>query len=195
MELHPLSIFVSAILTHNIALTYLLGMCPMLAMSKNMGTAIGMGGAVIFVMVITSILNWCLYHFILVPTGAEVMSFLVFIIVIASVVQLLEMLIQKYFPKLQSSFGIFLPLITVNCTIFAISLFMTIREYSFWQTLFFSFGSGIGWALAITIIAAIRDKMVLVSDVPEGLGGAGITMIISGILALAFIGFSGMVGI
>tara|TARA_B100000315_G_scaffold238912_1_gene257167 strand:+ start:2435 stop:3025 length:591 start_codon:yes stop_codon:yes gene_type:complete len=195
MELNPLMIFIAAILTHNIALSYLLGMCPLLAMSRQTNTAIGMGIAVIFVMTITAIVNWLLYHFVLIPSGSEIMSYLVFIIVIASVVQLLEMIIEKFFPRLQSSFGIFLPLITVNCTILAVSLFMVLRTYNFWQTVLFSSGSGVGWALAITIIAAIREKLRMVSDVPQGLRGAGITMVIAGILSLAFMGFSGMVDI
>jgi Na+-transporting NADH:ubiquinone oxidoreductase subunit E len=193
--LHPLIIFIAAILTHNIALTYLLGMCPLLAMSRNLSTAVGMGLAVIFVMVITAPINWFLYYFILIPTGSRIISYLIFIIVIASTVQLLEMLIERFFPRLQSSLGIFLPLITVNCTILAVSLFMYLRDYNIWQTVFFALGSGIGWTLAISIIAAIREKLRLIGDVPDGLKGAGITMVIAGILALAFIGFSGMVGI
>jgi Na+-transporting NADH:ubiquinone oxidoreductase subunit E len=195
MELHPVMIFIAAILTHNIALSYLLGMCPLLAMSRHLNTAVGMGIAVIFVMTITAAINWALYHFILLPTGSEIMSYLVFIIVIASVVQLLEMIIEKFFPRLQSSFGIFLPLITVNCTILAVSLFMVLRTYSFVKTVAFSLGSGVGWALAISIIAAIREKLRVIGDVPGGLRGAGITMVIAGILALAFMGFSGMVSI
>jgi Na+-transporting NADH:ubiquinone oxidoreductase subunit E len=170
-------------------------MCPLLAMSRNISTASGMGVAVIFVMTITSLISWILYHLVLIPTGSEIMSYLVFIIVIASVVQLLEMIIEKFLPRLQSSFGIFLPLITVNCTILAVSLFMVLRTYNFWQTMLFSLGSGVGWALAISIIAAIREKLRMVSDVPDGLKGAGITMVIAGILALAFMGFSGMVSI
>lgn len=195
MELHPLMIFVAAVFTHNIALSYLLGMCPLLAMSRNLGTAAGMGIAVIFVMVITSAVNWLLLHFVLIPTGSVIMSYLIFIIVIASVVQLLEMIVEKYFPRLQSSFGIFLPLITVNCTILAISLFMVLRSYTFMQTIFFALGSGAGWLLAISVIAAIREKLILIGDVPDGLKGAGITMVIAGIIALSFIGFSGMVSI
>ncbi|MCQ9205656.1 MAG: NADH:ubiquinone reductase (Na(+)-transporting) subunit E [Omnitrophica bacterium] len=195
MELHPFVIFIAAIFTHNIALSYLLGMCPLLAMSRHSNTAQGMGIAVIFVMTLTAVINWLLYHFILIPTGSQIMAYLVFIIVIASVVQLLEMIIEKFFPRLQSSFGIFLPLITVNCTILAISLFMVLRTYSFWQTVFFAFGSGIGWAVAITIIAAIREKLRMIGDVPNGLKGAGITMVIAGILSLAFMGFSGMVSV
>ena len=167
----------------------------MLAMSRQLNTAFGMGLAVIFVIVITTTINWSLLNFILIPTGSEIMSYLVFIIIIASVVQLLEMLIEKFFPRLQNSFGIFLPLITVNCTILAVSLFMVLREYSLWQTVLFALGSGVGWCLAICIIAAIREKLTLIGDIPDGLKGAGITMVVSGILALAFMGFSGMVSI
>jgi len=192
MVLHPLTIFVAALFTHNIVLTYLLGMCPFLAMSRQLGTAVGMGIAVTFVLVITGVINWLLLHLVLIPTGSEIMAYLVFIIIIASVVQLLEMIIEKFFPRLQSSFGIFLPLITVNCTVLAVSLFVALREYNFWQTLFFALGSGIGWTVAISIVAAIREKVALISDVPSGLRGAGITMVIVGILALAFMGFSGM---
>lgn len=195
MDLHPLVIFIAAIFTHNIALTYLLGMCPMLAMSRHLNTAVGMGFAVILVVAITTTINWILFHCVLVPTGSEIMAYLVFIIIIASVVQLLEMVIEKFFPRLQSSFGIFLPLITVNCTILAVSLFMILRDYNLCQTVVFALGSGVGWAIAISIIAAIREKLLLVGDVPNGLKGAGITMVVAGILALAFFGFSGMVSI
>lgn len=195
MTLHPLMIFVAAVFTHNIALTYLLGMCPMVAMSRHINTAVGMGLAVIFVMVITAPINWLLYHYILIWTNSEIMAYLLFIITIASVVQLLEMLMARFLPRLESSFGIFLPLITVNCTILAVSIFMLLREYTFWQTTLFALGSGVGWTMAICIIAAIREKMRMVSDVPGGLRGAGITMVVAGILALAFMGFSGMVNI
>jgi len=195
MALSPLMIFLAAIFTHNIALSYLLGMCPFLAMSRQLNTAFGMGIAVTLVMVITAALNWPIYHFILVPTNSQIISYILFIITIAASVQLLEMVIERFFPQLQNSFAIFLPLITVNCTILAVSLFMLLRDYSFIQTVFFAAGSGLGWTLAITVMAAIRGKMRLISDVPTQLRGAGITMIIAGILALAFIGFSGMMRI
>ena len=195
MGLHPLVIFIAAIITHNIALTYLLGMCPLVAMSRQLITALGMGAAVIFVMTITAPINWLLYHLILVKTGSDVMAYLIFIIIIASTVQLVEMLIEKFSPRLHSSFGIFLPLITVNCAILAISLFMILREYNFLQTIFFAAGSGVGWTFAIGMIAAIREKVTLIGDVPDGLKGAGITMVIAGILALVFLGFGGMVSI
>jgi Na+-transporting NADH:ubiquinone oxidoreductase subunit E len=195
VTLNPLIILVAAVFTHNIALTYLIGMCPMLAMSRRVDTAVGMGVAVTFVLAIIGPLNWLIYRFLLVPTHSEVMSFLVFIIVIASAVQLVEMLVSRFFPALHSSFGVFLPLITVNCAVLAVSLFVMLRDYALWQTVTFSIGTGIGWGLATTIIAGIRERLVLVGDVPADLRGAGITMVIAGILALAFIGFSGMVAI
>lgn len=188
-------IFIAAVLTHNIALTYLLGMCPMLAMSKNIKLAYGMGISVLIVMTITSSINWLIFNLILKKLETTSVSYLVYIIVIAGTVQILEMFIEKFFPKFENSFGIFLPLITVNCTILAISLFMELRHYSFLENIFFSFGSGLGWLLCIVIIASIREKMKLVSDIPKGLKGAGITMIVAGILALSFMGFSGMVNI
>jgi Na+-transporting NADH:ubiquinone oxidoreductase subunit E len=128
-----------------------------------------------------------------VPAKAEIISYLVFIIVIAASVQLLEMIIEKFFAPLQSSFGIFLPLITVNCIVLAVCLFMVLRGYNFVQTAFYSFGTSAGWALAIIIMAAIKEKLLLVGDIPPGLRGPGITMIIAGLLAFAFMGFAGMI--
>jgi len=195
VTLNPLLILVAAVFTHNIALTYLIGMCPMLAMSGRVSTAFGMGVSVVFVMALTAPLNWVIYHSVLVPAHVEVISFLAFIIVIASTVQLVEMFVARFFPALHSSFGVFLPLITVNCSILAVSLFMVLREYSFMQTFAFAVGTGMGWGLATTLIAAVRERLQIVGDVPADLRGAGITMVIAGILALAFIGFSGMVAI
>jgi Na+-transporting NADH:ubiquinone oxidoreductase subunit E len=168
-------------------------MCPFIVISKNFKTALGMGAAIIFVVTLTAIINWPIYWLILVPAHAEIVSYLIFIIVIAATVQLLEMLIEKFFPPLQSSFGIFLPLITVNCIVLAVCLFMVLRKYDFIQTIFYSVGTSAGWALAIIIMAAIKEKMMLVSDIPKGLRGAGITMIIAGLLAFAFMGFAGMI--
>jgi len=190
---NPLILLIAAIFTHNIALVYILGMCPFIVISKNFKTALGMGAAIIFVVTLTAIINWPIYWLILVPAHAEIVSYLIFIIVIAATVQLLEMLIEKFFPPLQSSFGIFLPLITVNCIVLAVLLFMVLRKYDFIQTVFYSVGTSAGWALAIIIMAAIKEKMMLVSDIPKGLRGAGITMIIAGLLAFAFMGFAGMI--
>ncbi|OHA14536.1 MAG: NADH:ubiquinone reductase (Na(+)-transporting) subunit E [Candidatus Sungbacteria bacterium RIFCSPLOWO2_12_FULL_41_11] len=190
---NPLILLIAAIFTHNIALVYILGMCPFIVISKNFKTALGMGAAIIFVVTLTAIINWPIYWLILVPAHAEIVSYLIFIIVIAATVQLLEMLIEKFFPPLQSSFGIFLPLITVNCIVLAVLLFMVLRKYDFIQTVFYSVGTSAGWALAIIIMAAIKEKMMLISDIPKGLRGAGITMIIAGLLAFAFMGFAGMI--
>lgn len=190
-----LTIFIAAVFTHNIALTYLLGMCPFISLSRSLKTALGMGVAVIFVITLTAIINWPIYHLILVPTHSELIYYIVFIIVIAASVQLLEMIMERFFPPLQAAFGIFLPLITVNCTVLAVSLFMVLRDYSYVKTLFFAFGSAIGWTLAITIVAAINEKLKLIGDIPKGLRGPGIIMIIAGIIALAFLGFGGMVSI
>jgi Na+-transporting NADH:ubiquinone oxidoreductase subunit E len=192
---HLVTIFIAAILTHNVALTYLLGMCPFVALSRSVKTAFGMSIAVIFVVTLTAAINWPIYHLILKPTGSELISFIVFIITIAASVQLVEMIMERFFPPLQSAFGIFLPLITVNCTVLAISLFMVLRDYSYIATLVFAVGSAVGWLLAIMIVAAINEKLDLVGDVPKGLQGPGIIMIIAGIIALAFLGFGGMVDI
>lgn len=188
-----ITIFIASVFTHNMALTYILGMCPFISISRNFKTAVGMGVSVIFVITLTSIIGWPIYWKILLPLNCEILSYLVFIIVIAGTVQFLEMVIEKFFPPLETSFGIFLPLITVNCTVLAVLLFMVLRKYSFIQTVIFALGSSLGWALAIIIMAAIKQKMMLNSDVPLGLRGAGITMIIAGLLAFAFMGFAGMV--
>ncbi len=191
---HLVTIFVAAILTHNIALTYLLGMCPFVSLSRSIKTAFGMSVAVIFVVTLTAAINWPIYK-ILVATNSELIFYIVFIIVIAATVQLVEMIMERFFPPLQAAFGIFLPLITVNCTVLAVSLFMVLRDYSYVATVVFAFGSVVGWMLAIIIVAAINEKLKLVGNVPKGLQGTGIIMIIAGIIALAFLGFGGMVDI
>jgi Na+-transporting NADH:ubiquinone oxidoreductase subunit E len=188
------AIFFAAIFTNNILLTNYLGMCSFLAVSKEVKTAQGLGMAVIFVLAITSVLNWLAYHYILVPLNLTFLRFIVFIIIIAAFVQLIEMIIERISEKLYASLGIFLPLITVNCAILGVSLFMVIRNYTFVNSFFYGLGSGIGWALAIISMAGIREKMKK-SRVPKGLAGAGMALIIAGIMALAFMGFSGMLNI
>ena len=152
-----------------------------------------MGVSVIFVVTLTALINWPIYYKILLPLKIEILSFMIFIIVIAATVQLLEMLIEKFFPPLQASFGIFLPLITVNCIVLAVCIFMVLKQYNFIQTVFYSLGTSAGWALAILLMAAIKEKLLLVGDIPKGLRGAGITMIIAGFMAFAFMGFAGMI--
>ncbi len=187
-----INVFLASVLTHNIALTYILGMCPLIAISKNLKTAKGMGISVVAVITITGMINWPIYQF-LKSSGGETISLLVFIITIAATVQLLEMFLDKFVPSLYNAFGIFLPLITVNCAVLAVSLFMVSRTFSFLETVAFSFGSGLGWAIAIVLIAAIREKLALIGKIPSGLEGAGIVMVIAGVISLAFTGFGGIV--
>ncbi|MBE0701289.1 MAG: NADH:ubiquinone reductase (Na(+)-transporting) subunit E [Acholeplasmataceae bacterium] len=189
-----IELIIASILNHNIALVYILGMCPLIAISTNVKNAKGMGLAVIFVVTLTAMINWPIYQ-LLQRFEATNLSLLVFIITIAATVQFLEMFLEKFVPKLYNAFGIFLPLITVNCVVLAISLFFVNRSYNFVQTTAFSFGSAVGWMLAIVLLAGIREKMVKHSDVPRGLAGKGIAFIILGILALAFIGFTGIANI
>lgn len=187
-------IFFATLFTHNIALNYFLGMCPFISVSRSIKTAWGMGLAVIFVMTITVAINWPIYYKILVPLEVEFLYYVLFIITIAALVQFVEMVTERFMPVLQVTLGVFLPLITVNCAILGLSLFMILREYSYVQSIVFAFGSGVGWTIAIIAMSGIRSKLIF-SDVPEALKGPGITMIIAGIMALAFMGFAGMVGI
>ena len=189
-----ITIFMASILTHNMAFTYLLGMCPFVSLSRSIKTSCGMSFAVIFVVTLTATINWPIQR-LLVHCNSEIISYIVFIIVIAASVQLVEMIMERFFPQLQASFGIFLPLITVNCTVLAVSLFMVLKDYSYITTLVFAVGAAVGWMLAIMIVAAINEKLKLIGNVPKGLQGPGIIMITSGIIALAFCGFSGMVNI
>jgi Na+-transporting NADH:ubiquinone oxidoreductase subunit E len=186
------AIFFSAVFTNNILLTNYLGMCSFLGASREVKTATGLGTAVIFTMTATSALNWIVYHTILVPLGLEYLRFIVFIIVIAAFVQIVEMIIERVSDRLYIALGIFLPLITVNCAILGATLFMVIREYTFAAGIAYGLGGGVGWTLAIVAMAGIRQSMTK-ARVPKGLEGAGITLIIAGIMALAFMGFNGMI--
>ncbi len=194
MEISAFVLFWAAIFTGNILLTYFLGMCSYLSISKEIESAFGLGVAVAFVLIVTAALNWVVYYYILVPFNIVYLQYIVFIIVIAAFVQFLELVIERYVPALYYSLGIFLPLITVNCAILGVGLFMIIRQYSFIQSVAFAAGSGIGWLLAILMLAGIRRKLKE-KMVPAGLRGAGISLIITGIMALGFIGFSGIVQI
>jgi Na+-transporting NADH:ubiquinone oxidoreductase subunit E len=169
-------------------------MCPLIAISTTVKNAKGMGLAVIFVVTITAIINYPIYS-LLKATGTTQLNLLVFIITIAATVQFFEMFLEKFIPKMYNAFGIFLPLITVNCVVLAVSLFFVNREYTFAETVSFSFGSAVGWFVAIVLLAGIREKMAKKSDVPKGLAGKGIAFIILGILSLAFIGFTGLASI
>ncbi|MEW5737207.1 MAG: Rnf-Nqr domain containing protein [Thermodesulfobacteriota bacterium] len=187
----PVILF-AAIFTNNILLVNFLGMCSFLAISKDLKSSIGLGLAVTFVMTCTTGLNYVVNTFILIPYGLEQFRFIVFIIVIAAFVQLLEMIIERVSPLLYVVLGVFLPLITVNCAILGVCLFMIIRGYSFLQCIAFGFGGGVGWWLAIVAMAGIRERMKN-APVPKALAGPGITLIVAGLMALSFMAFSGMI--
>ncbi|GAB4378568.1 MAG: NADH:ubiquinone reductase (Na(+)-transporting) subunit E [Calditrichia bacterium] len=198
---HQLSLFIKSIFVENMALAFFLGMCTFLAVSKRVETAVGLGIAVVVVQAITMPVNNLIYHNVL-KEGAlswaglenvdlSFLGLVTYIGVIASMVQILEMTLDKFFPKLYNALGIFLPLITVNCAILGGSLFMVEREYTFLDSVTFGFGSGIGFALAVIALAGIREKMKY-SNVPQGLRGLGITFITVGLMAIAFMLFSGI---
>jgi Na+-transporting NADH:ubiquinone oxidoreductase subunit E len=189
-----LLVFVSAAFTDNILLARFLGMCSCLGVSKKVDTSLGLGVAVMFVTASTAALNYLVYQYLLVPLGLEYLRLIIFIVVIAAFTQLVEMIIERVSEKLYNSLGIFLPLITVNCAILGISLFMLNKPYSFLQAFAFGLGGGFGWFLAIVLIGGIREK-INEASLPKGLEGPGITLVIIGIMALAFLGFSGMIKI
>lgn len=201
---HLASLAIKSIFVENILLAYFLGMCSFLACSKKIETALGLGLAVIFVETITAPANWFIYNYLLRKgalswTGIDVLSsldlsfltFITFIAVIASMVQFVEMFLDKYLPSLYGSLGIFLPLIAVNCAILGASLFVKERDYNLEESIVFGAGSGIGWCLAIVAMAAIQKK-VRYSNAPRGLNGSGLIFIITGLIAIAFLGFSGI---
>ena len=188
--INPFSLFFASIFTGNILLANFLGMCSFISISKDLKSSNGLGFAVTVVLTVTTGINWAVLQ-LLTALGLVYLRYIVFIIVIAAVVQMLEMIIDRVSQSLYMSLGIFLPLITVNCAILGVSLFMEIRDYSFWQSVVFGFGSGLGWWLSIMALSAIRKKLDK-APVPAGLKGAGITVITIGFMAMAFIGFSGM---
>jgi len=194
MEL--VNIFIKSAFIENLALSYFLGMCSYLAVSKTVKTAFGLGLAVIFVLGITMPINWMINTFLLGENGIFGMDLtflrlILFIAVIASMVQLVEMVVEKFSPALYISLGIFLPLITVNCAILGGSLFMVSKEYNFGESVAFGLGGGFGWFLAIIAIAAIREK-IRYSDVPPALRGLGMAFILTGLMGMAFMGLMGI---
>lgn len=196
-----ISLLVHSVFTGNILLAYFLGMCSFIAVSKNLDTAVGLGLAVVFVLSVTTPLNWLIFHFLLAPDALawlgiaqmdlRFLKFITFIAVIAVVVQAIEILIDRFSAALYAGLGVFLPLIAVNCAILGASLFMVERNYTFMESLIYGFGSGLGWLLAITAMAAIRIKLRYAHP-PEGLRGYGLTMIVTGLMAMAFMMFSGI---
>jgi Na+-transporting NADH:ubiquinone oxidoreductase subunit E len=196
-----LSLFVRSVFIENLALAFFLGMCTYLAISKKIETALGLGAAVIVVQTITVPVNNLIVSYLLAPgaldwaglSGVDLsfLGLITYIGVIAAMVQILEMVLDRYFPPLYHALGIFLPLITVNCAILGGSLFMVERGYDFAESLVYGFGSGTGWALALVALAGVREKLKY-SDVPAGLQGLGITFIATGLMAMAFMSFSGI---
>ena len=198
-----INIFIKSVFIENLALAFFLGMCTFLAVSKNVKTALGLGIAVIVIQTITVPANNLIYQGLLKegalkwvnPSLGELdlsfLGFISYIGVIAAMVQILEMVLDRYFPPLYNALGIFLPLITVNCAILGASLFMVERDYNFAESCVFGFGCGVGWALAIAALAGVREKMKY-SDVPPPLRGLGITFITVGLMAMAFMAFSGI---
>jgi len=190
MEL--LAIFIAAILINNFVLHYFLGICPFLGVSKKLDSALSMGLAVTFVMTITSVVSWMINHWILIPYGLDYLQIVSFILVIAALVQLVEMFIRKISPPLYQALGIYLPLITTNCSIMGLALLAALKNYNFIEAVIFGLGSGLGFTLAIILMAGIREQLDL-ADIPQPLRGAGIALIVAGIMALGFLGFSGMI--
>lgn len=201
-----LNIFIKSVFIENMALTFFLGMCTFIACSKKVETAVGLGYAVVFVLAITVPLNNAIYNLLLregalawIPIFGDSLAvydlsflgFISYIGSIAAVVQLLEMILDRFMPGLYVALGVFLPLITVNCAILGASLFMVERDYTFTESVVFGIGNGVGWALAVVALAAIRQKMTY-SNVPDGLRGLGIAFIVTGLMALGFLSFSGI---
>jgi electron transport complex protein RnfA len=187
-------IFLSAAIVNNFVLIYFLGICPFIGVSSKISSAVSMGMAVTFVMTIASIVTWLIYHMILVPFELEFLQYVSFILVIASLVQFVEMFVKKVSQPLYRALGIFLPLITTNCAILGLALFIVLKEYNFIEAIFYGVGAGAGFTLAITIMAGIREELEL-ADLPKAFQGAPITLIIAGILALIFMGFSGLISV
>jgi len=195
VQVDPGTLLFAAIFTNNILLTNFLGLCPFLAISREIRSALGLGVAVVFVMTCTAVLNYLVYYYVLLPLNLDHFRYIVFIIIIAAFVQLVEMMVERFFPALYYILGIFLPLITVNCAILGASLFMIIRNYTLVQSMAYGAGSGIGWMIAIIAVGAIREKVQKSAKLPKGLEGPALTLIITGIMALAFTAFSGMIQI
>ena len=185
-------ILVGVVLVNNFVLTRFLGICPFLGVSKQTETAMGMGFAVIFVMTVASVVTWVIHRALLEPFGIEYLQTIAFILIIAALVQLVEIVVQKVSPPLYQALGIYLPLITTNCAVLGVSLLNIQKQYSFMETLFFGFGASAGFTLALVLFAGLRERIAL-ADVPKSFRGTAIALITAGLLSLAFMGFSGLV--
>ena len=186
-------IFISAIFVNNIVLAQFLGICPFLGVSKKIDTSLGMSAAVAFVMVLATVVTWLVQTFVLIPYGLEYLQTIAFILVIASLVQMVEIILKKVSPALYQSLGVFLPLITTNCAILGVAILVIQRDYTLLESLVYALASAIGFGLALVIFAGLREHLAM-ADIPKGMRGMAITLVTAGILALAFMGFSGVDG-
>lgn len=184
-------IFIGSVLVNNFVLARFLGICPFLGVSRSMETALGMGLATTFVMTFSGAIAWLIQHFILEPFGLPYLQYAAFILVIASLVQFVELFLQKVSPFLYDAFGIFLPLITTNCAILGLALLIVLKDYNLLSSVVFSFGAGAGFTLALTAMAGIREELAF-ADIPKPFQGAGISLITAGLMAMAFMAFSGL---
>ena len=188
-----LLIFISAILVNNIIFSQFLGICPFLGVSKKIDTALGMGMAVAFVLTLSAIVTWLIQYYLLVPFGLQYLQTLAFILVIASLVQMVEIVLKKVSPALYQALGIFLPLITTNCAVLGVAILVIQKDYSLVESIVYAFSTALGFALAMAVFAGVREQLALVK-IPKGMQGMAIVMVVAGLLSLAFMGFSGVDG-
>ena len=188
-----LLIFISAIFVNNIIFSQFLGICPFLGVSKKIDTALGMGMAVAFVLTLSAIVKWLIQYFLLVPFGLQYLQTLAFILVIASLVQMVEIVLKKVSPALYQALGIFLPLITTNCAVLGVAILVIQKDYSLVESIVYAFSTALGFALAMAVFAGVREQLALVK-IPKGMQGMAIVMVVAGLLSLAFMGFSGVDG-
>ena len=186
-------IFISAIFVNNIILTQFLGICPFLGVSKKIETSLGMGAAVAFVMTLATVVTWLVQTYVLNPFGLQYLQTLAFILIIAALVQMVEIILKKVSPALYQALGIFLPLITTNCVVLGVAILVIQKDFDLIQSVVYAFSTAVGFALAMTVFAGIREQLELVR-IPKGMQGMAITMITAGLLSLAFMGFSGVDG-
>lgn len=192
MEYNYLIVFITAIFVNNIVLSQFLGICPFLGVSNKVSTSLGMGAAVIFVITLATIVTWLVQRYLLVPFGIEFMQTIAFILVIAALVQMVEIILKKISPSLYAALGVFLPLITTNCCVLGLAILVVQKDYDLIQGTFYALSNAIGFALALVIFAGIREQTAMM-EVPKNLKGAPISLITAGILAMAFMGFAGIV--
>ena len=188
-----LLIFISAIFVNNIVLSQFLGICPFLGVSKKIDTAIGMGGAIAFVLTLATIITWCVQKYVLDPFGLQYLQTLAFILVIAALVQMVEIILKKVSPALYQALGIFLPLITTNCAVLGVAILVIQKDFNLLESVVYAFSTALGFALALIVFAGIREQQALVR-IPKGMQGMAIVLITASLLSLAFMGFSGVDG-